>query len=74
MTVTPTDTGADYHQRAIFFPQGLFGRLYWYSILPFHGIIFPGMVERITARAEVESRTDRVSEDNGGHVLEKEAV
>ncbi|MFJ3380782.1 SDR family oxidoreductase [Curtobacterium sp. NPDC090217] len=60
MTVTPTDDGGcDYHQRALYFPQGLAGRLYWYSILPFHGVIFPGMVERITARAEREAhRTD----------------
>ncbi|WP_260689282.1 SDR family oxidoreductase [Curtobacterium flaccumfaciens] len=56
MTVTPNpDGGSDYHQRAIYFPQGLAGRLYWYGILPFHGVIFPGMVERITAAAERES-------------------
>ena len=56
MTVTPSDDGgSDYHQRAIYFPQGLSGRLYWYGILPFHGVIFPGMVERITAAAERES-------------------
>jgi uncharacterized protein YbjT (DUF2867 family) len=60
MTVTPADDGgSDYHQRAVYFPQGLAGRLYWYGILPFHGVIFPGMVERITARAEREAhRTD----------------
>jgi len=53
MSVRPTeDGGSEYHQRAIWFPKGLAGRLYWWSILPFHGIIFPGMVERITARAE----------------------
>ncbi|WP_316311501.1 DUF2867 domain-containing protein, partial [Clavibacter michiganensis] len=57
MRVTPSDDGgSDYHQRAIYFPQGLPGRLYWYGILPFHGIIFPGMVERITAAAERESQ------------------
>ncbi|MCQ4121139.1 SDR family oxidoreductase [Rhodococcus tibetensis] len=38
-------------QRAIFFPKGLAGRLYWYSILPFHGIIFRGMMENITGTA-----------------------
>ena len=32
MTVTPTDDGGcDYRQRAIYFPQGLAGRLYWYG-------------------------------------------
>lgn len=39
-------------QRAIFFPRGLAGRLYWYAILPFHGIIFRGMLRNITGTAE----------------------
>jgi uncharacterized protein YbjT (DUF2867 family) len=43
--------GSVYHQRAVFFPLGLGGRLYWLSILPFHGIIFTGMANRITATA-----------------------
>ena len=41
-------------QRAIFFPKGLAGRLYWYSILPFHGIIFKGMLTNITGAAARE--------------------
>ena len=44
--------GSIYRQRAVFFPQGLGGRLYWFSILPFHGIIFAGMANRITETAE----------------------
>lgn len=39
------------HQRAIFFPKGLAGRLYWYALLPFHGIIFKGMLENIAGAA-----------------------
>src|SRR5690242_5506205 len=39
------------HQRAIFFPKGLAGRLYWYSLLPFHGIIFTGMLNNISVSA-----------------------
>lgn len=38
-------------QRAIFFPKGLAGRLYWYSLLPFHGIIFTGMINNIAVTA-----------------------
>ncbi|MGB3673663.1 MAG: SDR family oxidoreductase [Candidatus Nanopelagicales bacterium] len=38
-------------QRAIFFPKGLAGRLYWYSLLPFHGIIFTGMINNIAVAA-----------------------
>ncbi|MFJ6533559.1 SDR family oxidoreductase [Microbacterium sp. NPDC091662] len=44
--------GARYEQRAIFFPRGLTGRLYWLAVLPFHGAIFAGMAARITAAAE----------------------
>jgi uncharacterized protein YbjT (DUF2867 family) len=34
-------------QLAAFRPRGLAGRLYWYSLVPFHFIIFKGMVENI---------------------------
>lgn len=35
-------------QTATFRPLGLWGRIYWYSILPFHGIIFRGMLKKLT--------------------------
>jgi len=35
------------HQTATFRPLGLWGRLYWYSVLPFHGFIFRGMLRNI---------------------------
>jgi uncharacterized protein YbjT (DUF2867 family) len=35
-------------QTATYRPLGLWGRLYWYSVLPFHGLIFPKMAENIT--------------------------
>ena len=34
-------------QTAYFRPRGLFGRLYWYAMYPFHGFIFRQMAERI---------------------------
>jgi len=34
-------------QTATFRPRGLIGRLYWYSVLPFHGFIFKGMIQKI---------------------------
>ncbi|EGV43893.1 SDR family oxidoreductase [Bizionia argentinensis JUB59] len=34
-------------QTATFRPRGLAGRLYWYSVLPFHGFIFRGMINKI---------------------------
>ncbi|OFB39202.1 NAD(P)-dependent oxidoreductase [Mycolicibacterium sp. (ex Dasyatis americana)] len=40
------------HQRAIFFPKGLAGRIYWNALLPFHGIIFTGMLNNIALAAQ----------------------
>ena len=34
-------------QTATFRPKGLWGRMYWYLVYPFHGIIFKGMIQRI---------------------------
>ncbi|GAA1853375.1 SDR family oxidoreductase [Microbacterium koreense] len=54
LRVEPDAEGSRYEQRAVFFPRGLAGRLYWFAVLPFHGFIFRGMAERITATAEAE--------------------
>ena len=37
------------YQTATFRPKGILGRLYWYSVLPFHSYIFKGMVKKIAA-------------------------
>lgn len=34
-------------QTATFRPKGLFGRIYWYSVLPLHGIIFRGLIKKL---------------------------
>lgn len=34
-------------QTATFRPRGLWGRLYWYSLVPFHFFIFKGMIRRL---------------------------
>jgi hypothetical protein len=44
--------GTLFHQRAVFAPKGLWGRLYWWSVYPFHGIVFGGMQRNIARRAE----------------------
>lgn len=38
-------------QTAYHYPKGLMGRLYWYSMLPFHAFIFPDMVRGIIREA-----------------------
>ncbi|WP_026839610.1 SDR family oxidoreductase [Gillisia sp. JM1] len=35
------------HQTATFRPRGIWGRLYWYTMLPFHYFIFEGMLNKI---------------------------
>lgn len=39
-------------QTARFRPRGLFGRLYWYCVLPFHSLVFPGLLTGIGRDAE----------------------
>ena len=34
-------------QTATFRPLGLWGRVYWYSVLPFHGVLFKKMINNI---------------------------
>ncbi|MEO5593854.1 MAG: SDR family oxidoreductase [Chitinophagaceae bacterium] len=41
----------DLVQTATFRPRGLWGRLYWYSVLPFHYFIFNGMIKNIVRPA-----------------------
>ncbi|MBT4908611.1 MAG: SDR family oxidoreductase, partial [Microbacteriaceae bacterium] len=51
--VTPgAQGGSILTQRAIFFPYGLGGRLYWFAVMPLHGIVFEGMANAMAARAE----------------------
>lgn len=35
------------YQAATFKPNGIPGKLYWYSVLPFHGFIFNGMINKL---------------------------
>ncbi|MEC3908438.1 SDR family oxidoreductase [Tamlana sp. 2201CG12-4] len=35
-------------QTATFRPRGIWGRLYWYSVLPFHVFIFKGMINKLS--------------------------
>ncbi|MGW6006985.1 SDR family oxidoreductase [Oerskovia enterophila] len=39
-------------QRALFHPHGLAGQAYWWSVKPFHGVVFGGMQKNIAEAAE----------------------
>lgn len=43
--------GAVLHQRALFIPRGLAGHLYWWSVYPFHGIVFGSMIANLAKAA-----------------------
>ncbi|GHG07832.1 SDR family oxidoreductase [Streptomyces filamentosus] len=44
-----------YRQRAVFHPRGLAGQAYWWSVAPFHAVVFGGMARNIARTAETES-------------------
>ncbi len=68
LRASPDGAGARFDQRALFFPTGLAGRLYWLSVLPFHGLIFSGMARRITAAAESVQRDDLEPRAKAGRI------
>lgn len=60
------DGRSHYRQRALFHPRGLLGHAYWWSVSPFHAIVFGGMARNIaraaartpsSARARAEAAT-----------------
>ena len=50
--VEPADDGCVLVQRALFHPRGLAGHAYWWSVAPFHGVVFDGMLRNLRAAAE----------------------
>src|SRR3954453_2427251 len=51
LRVAPAGDGSTYTQRAVFQPRGLAGHLYWWSVAPFHRLVFGGMARNIAAAA-----------------------
>jgi uncharacterized protein YbjT (DUF2867 family) len=41
------------YQTATFRPLGLWGRLYWYSVLPLHGIVFKGLSKELSGAGQL---------------------
>ncbi|MFJ7996375.1 SDR family oxidoreductase [Streptomyces sp. NPDC096310] len=44
--------GSRYRQRALFHPRGLLGHAYWWSVSPFHALVFGGMARNIARAAD----------------------
>ncbi len=51
-TVEAGELGTTVTQLALFKPRGLLGRAYWYSVAPFHFLVFPGLLKGIVRDAE----------------------
>lgn len=51
-SIEPDGQGSVLRQRAVFYPRGLAGQVYWWSVAPFHAFVFPPMIRHIVERAE----------------------
>ncbi len=51
--VLPDPAGSRVEQTAFFEPHGNFGYLYWYSVLPLHRFVFPGLINALKKQAEM---------------------
>ncbi|MFE4873943.1 SDR family oxidoreductase [Streptomyces sp. NPDC056682] len=61
---------AVYRQRALFHPHGLLGHLYWWSVAPFHSVVFGGMARNITGAA---SRADQLPDRDSPGLPDRDA-
>jgi hypothetical protein len=52
LSVEVVDDRTEYVQRALFHPRGLAGHAYWWSVAPFHGVVFGSMIRNIRDAAE----------------------
>lgn len=65
---TDTEQQCRLEQIALFKPRGLFGLIYWYAVLPFHGIVFSGMLRGIQREAlRIAAEKQLLVEQRGVH-------
>ncbi len=50
MRVTPEGNGSRYEQRAIFYPRGLLGRVYWFAGRPLQAVALDRRVKRVISQ------------------------
>jgi len=49
--------GDELIQTAYFYPRGLLGRLYWYTLTPIHYLVFGNMIRSILTKAQNDEQT-----------------
>jgi len=54
--VLPDPDGSRVEQTAFFEPHGLLGYIYWYSVVPLHRFVFPGLIEALKVKSESNPR------------------
>ncbi|RJX33398.1 MAG: SDR family oxidoreductase [Desulfurivibrio sp.] len=52
-----TISGNRLFQTAHFYPRGIWGRLYWYAVLPLHSLVFSDLIKKIVNRARKNTST-----------------
>lgn len=50
--VTPHERGSQVRITALFDPKGIWGRLYWYTVSPYHWFVFQGILKGIAREVE----------------------
>ncbi len=50
MRITPEGSGSRYEQRAIFYPRGLPGRVYWYAARPLQAVALDRRVKKVVSQ------------------------
>lgn len=68
---SPASNRCILRQTALFQPRGLAGLLYWYSVLPFHNLIFKGMLNRIKSNAVKRAAQDAAPKTRPASKLRK---
>ena len=53
-------------QRARFHPRGVLGRLYWWSLVPIHTMIFGELIVRLASSAEARAARPEQGQTNEG--------
>jgi lipocalin/uncharacterized protein YbjT (DUF2867 family)/ligand-binding SRPBCC domain-containing protein len=74
--VTPLDDESRslIRQTATFDPRGVAGRLYWYSVLPVHALLFRGLLRQIAWRARRGATVGRMSSFVYGSIIDAPAA
>lgn len=55
--VEPTTSGSRLTQTASYYPRGLWGHIYWWTLTPVHALVFRGLARAIVSRAEGQTKS-----------------